>query len=157
MQGRWWQANEHKVRLCALEWTRKERDPQDATRGSVQQRAATNAATRKRGARRTGKAAMAGWVTCPICAKESKRVIKRYNRGSGLKQHLNSVHSKDRDLSDVKDSEKAAAVATWLEAMAAEADTLGVQLRRSAGGKCTRNLPLLVCSSDSVACDFRAG
>ena len=83
----------------------------------------------------------------------------RYNRGSGLKvrfivvlknvhfliknpdfllknvdfiikqQHLNAVHAKDRDLSGVSDSEKGA-VATWLEAMAAEADGLGVQLRR---------------------------
>lgn len=75
VQGRWWNGsdNAQKVRLCALEWTRRERDVQ-----AVQQRAATKAATRKRGARRAGKAAMAGWVTCPICAVGEKPGSKRY-------------------------------------------------------------------------------
>ena len=121
------------------------------------------------GMRRTGKAAMAGWVACPICAQQHTRRGKRYNRGGGLRQHLDRTHVEQRDAfvdaarrapqppssaqtsaaaaaadicadpSAAAASATATAIEAWHSAMTAEAEALGVQSRRSAGSAGTRH------------------
>jgi hypothetical protein len=36
-------------------------------------------------------------VICPVCAARQQRVVKRYNRGKGLRHHLDRVHQTERD------------------------------------------------------------
>ena len=66
-------------------------------------------------------------MTCPLCARARTKVNKRYTRGDGLRQHLDRCHEHER-------AAYGGGGASWHEATALEADGLGVQDRRSAGG-----------------------
>lgn len=88
-------------------------------------------------------------MTCPICETQRQRNFKRYSRGAGLRQHVGLVHAKQRDefvqeqlrqqSAHPLQSMAVAGVVQefveeqWYMEMAAMADDLGVQSRRSAG------------------------
>ncbi|CAK9084602.1 unnamed protein product [Durusdinium trenchii] len=69
--------------------------------------------------RRKGLAACAGWVRCPLCPSSGRC----FNRGSGFKQHLASLHADEAD----RDFE------TWAAAVATLADSQGIFPTRGGG------------------------
>jgi hypothetical protein len=146
LQGVWERTSnatskEDLCRVRVAEWTRID----------IESAAVETAVERlqRHGQRRTGKAAMAGWVMCPICATQRQRTGRRYNRGDGLRQHMESMHAKQRDEFareqlcqqctpslrplDFAGVEAETFMEQWYTEMASKAEALGVQSRRSAG------------------------
>ncbi len=135
-------SNDELCRLRVSEWIRL--DIENAAVETAVER------LQREGRRRTGKAAMAGWVMCPICAAQRLRAGRRYNRGDGLRQHMTKTHAKQRDefvqeqlhrqctpslhpSFDVVAVEAETIKEQWYIEMASKAEALGVQSRRSAG------------------------
>lgn len=80
----------------------------------------------------SGKAACAGWVCCPLCNISSQR---RFNRGPGLRNHLEMAHVAERNaIRDVSEN-AVIGVEEWHRDMAEKAEKLGVASRRGAGGR----------------------
>ncbi|KAK3250920.1 hypothetical protein CYMTET_39725, partial [Cymbomonas tetramitiformis] len=77
--------------------------------------------------RRSGKAARAGWVRCPLCPPSS---FKRYNFNGGLAQHLDAIHypiaCADMSLAEVTE---------WRCQAMELALSMGASAGRTGGGK----------------------
>lgn len=115
LHARWTALRKGKrLSLCVLSWQCQRPQIKPATIAST--------------ARRMGKVAMGGWVSCPICPRSS---MKRFSRQGGLRNHLRAKHIDLLASADNAD--------LWCDDVERRAELAGVFSRRGAGGTNPQN------------------